>query len=118
MSFGNVSVSPDAQAVAGAELVLNILALATDPEARAAEFKRLDEAHKRVVGALAELKKREQQVLRREEEVKRHEAALAAAESRAAELLARAEAKEQRAEAAMSNLAQLRAELKTKLAAA
>jgi hypothetical protein len=115
MSFGNVSLAPEQSAIAGAELVLNVLALATDPEARAAEFKRLDEAHKRVMGALAELKKREGQVLRREEAVKSHEAALAKRESDAAELEARAQAKEQRAQGAMENLAQLRAEIREKL---
>ena len=118
MSFGNVSLAPDAQAVAGAELVLNVLALATDPEARAAEFKRLDEAHKRVVGALAELKKREAQVLRREEEVKRHEAALAVREGNAAELEARAEAAAARVKAEHAAIAELKADLKTKLGAA
>jgi hypothetical protein len=118
MSFGNVSLAPDAQAVAGAELVLNVLALATDPEARAAEFKRLDEAYKRVMGALAELKKREAQILRREEEAKRHEHALQLREAEANEGAQRARAMLARAEEATATLAQLRAELKTKLAAA
>jgi hypothetical protein len=118
MSFGNVTVVPEQSAIAGAQLVLNVLALATDPEARAQEFKRLDEAHKRVMGALAELKKRETQVLRREEEAKRHEHALQLREAEANEGAQRARAMLARAEEATATLAQLRAELKTKLAAA
>jgi hypothetical protein len=119
MAFGTLSSSTtiDPGAVSGAQFLLNLANLLVDREATVAQLRELAEEAKRVEGALAELKKREQQVLHREREATKHEEALAKREADVTEREQQAQFQLQRAEEQRAEIAALKADLRQAWAA-
>jgi hypothetical protein len=76
MAFGLGSVTADAGAVSGAQFIISLAQMITDREAVAAQIKEWIEERGKAEHALAELKKREQQMLHREQQATKQEEAL------------------------------------------
>jgi hypothetical protein len=117
MAFGMGSVTADAGAVSGVHLILSIAEMLTNREEVAAQIREWNEARGKAERAIAELKKREQQVLHREQEAAKLEQVLQQRLEAVGEREQQAEAAVRRAEEANEHLAALKADLKMKMAA-
>jgi hypothetical protein len=112
--MGMVSVAPDDGALRGAQTLLNVISLITEPDRKTlvAQLQQFADAAKQHNAALAEIAQREEAVTHREQQAAKHEAALG---KRLADVVAReraATAQAQSIDAKRLELEQLRNEMR------
>jgi hypothetical protein len=120
MFAGNVSLPPlDPGAVAGPLLIIRICEMMTDPDRKAlvADLKNYADLLRDTQAAIAELKQREEQVLRREKEAAVAAEALAKREADAGEKDQQLQRREQRLNEMQAQIDAFKAELRTAYAA-